>query len=76
VKDEPVNRCLGPYLVEVSALVCDGLPLMVLDSTIAKLGMLVVPITLADEVGIDATSNASFLSNADLGQRMAGGDVS
>lgn len=40
-------------------------------------GMPVGPITLADEVGIDVTSHvASFLSNADLGVRMTGGDIS
>lgn len=80
VKDVPgfyVNRCLGPYLVEVSALVRDGVPLEKLDKAIKNFGMPVGPITLADEVGIDVTSHvATFLSNADLGTRMSGGDVS
>ena len=40
-------------------------------------GMPVGPITLADEVGIDVASHvATFLSNADLGVRMSGGDIS
>ena len=54
VKDVPgfyVNRCLGPYLVEVSALIRDGVPLEKLDSAVKKFGMPVGPITLADEVG-------------------------
>lgn len=80
VKDVPgfyVNRCLGPYLVEVSALVRDGVPLETLDKAVKNFGMPVGPITLADEVGIDVTSHvANFLSNADLGVRMEGGDVS
>jgi enoyl-CoA hydratase/long-chain 3-hydroxyacyl-CoA dehydrogenase len=80
VKDVPgfyVNRCLGPYLVEVSALVRDGVSLEQLDKAIKNFGMPVGPITLADEVGIDVTSHvASFLSKADLGVRMEGGDVS
>jgi enoyl-CoA hydratase/long-chain 3-hydroxyacyl-CoA dehydrogenase len=80
VKDVPgfyVNRCLGPYLVEVSALVRDGVTLEKLDKSIKNFGMPVGPITLADEVGIDVTSHvASFLSKADLGVRMDGGDVS
>jgi len=80
VKDVPgfyVNRCLGPYLVEVSALVKDGVPLEVLDKAITKFGMPVGPITLADEVGLDVASHvATFLSKADLGSRMDGGDVS
>ena len=38
--------------------------------------MPVGPITLADEVGIDVVSHvAKFLSNADLGVRMSGGDI-
>lgn len=79
VKDVPgfyVNRCLGPYLVEVSALIRDGVGLEKLDKSLTNFGMPVGPITLADEVGIDVTSHvASFLSKADLGTRMTGGDV-
>lgn len=79
VKDVPgfyVNRCLGPYLVEVSALVKDGAPLETLDKALTAFGMPVGPITLADEVGIDVASHvATFLSKADLGTRMEGGDV-
>jgi enoyl-CoA hydratase / long-chain 3-hydroxyacyl-CoA dehydrogenase len=79
VKDVPgfyVNRCLGPYLVEVSALIKDGVPLEELDKAVMAFGMPVGPITLADEVGIDVASHvATFLSKADLGVRMGGGDV-
>jgi enoyl-CoA hydratase/long-chain 3-hydroxyacyl-CoA dehydrogenase len=80
VKDVPgfyINRCLGPFLVEVSALVQDGVQLLDLDKAMIKFGMPVGPITLADEVGVDVISHvATFLSNADLGVRMKGGDVS
>ncbi|KAL3942979.1 MAG: hypothetical protein SGBAC_002930 [Bacillariaceae sp.] len=80
VKDVPgfyVNRCLGPFLVEVSALVRDGVKLEALDKAMKNFGMPVGPVTLADEVGIDVTSHvAGFLSNADLGVRMDGGDIS
>jgi len=79
VKDVPgfyVNRCLGPFLVEVSALVCDGVSLEKLDKVVRDFGMPVGPVTLADEVGIDVTSHvANFLSNADLGVRMEGGNI-
>jgi len=79
VKDVPgfyVNRCLGPFLVEVSALICDGVSLEQLDKSVKDFGMPVGPVTLADEVGIDVTSNvARFLSNADLGVRMNGGNI-
>lgn len=79
VKDVPgfyVNRCLGPFLVEVAALVQDGVQLETLDKALKNFGMPVGPITLADEVGIDVVSHvASFLSKADLGVRMEGGDI-
>lgn len=79
-KDVPgfyVNRCLGPFLVEVSALARDGADLEMLDKSMTKFGMPVGPITLADEVGIDIASHvATFLSEADLGVRMTGGDIS
>eukprot|EP00934_Nitzschia_sp_Nitz4_P004354 Nitzschia sp. Nitz4//scaffold1_size375055//231008//233477//NITZ4_000294-RA/size375055-processed-gene-0.374-mRNA-1//1//CDS//3329541099//4344//frame0 len=80
VKDVPgfyVNRCLGPFLMEVSAIVRDGAPLEKIDRAILDFGMPVGPITLADEVGIDVSSHvARFLENADLGVRMTGGDTS
>jgi enoyl-CoA hydratase/long-chain 3-hydroxyacyl-CoA dehydrogenase len=80
VKDVPgfyVNRCLGPFLVEVSAVVRDGAPLEKLDKALQNFGMPVGPITLADEVGIDVAGHvAGFLSEADLGTRMSGGDIS
>jgi enoyl-CoA hydratase/long-chain 3-hydroxyacyl-CoA dehydrogenase len=62
---------------QVSALVRDGVQLEAMDKAMKKFGMPVGPVTLADEVGIDVTSHvASFLSNADLGVRMEGGDIS
>ena len=80
VKDVPgfyVNRCLGPVLVETTALIKEGVPLEKLDAAMKKFGMPVGPITLIDEVGVDVASKvASFLSDADLGVRMDGGDVS
>lgn len=80
VKDVPgfyVNRCLGPVLVETCALVKEGVPLEKLDKAMKKFGMPVGPITLIDEVGVDVASKvASFLSKADLGVRMNGGDIS
>lgn len=55
----------------------DGVGLEALDKATMNFGMPVGPITLADNVGIDVTSHvANFLSDADLGDRMSGGDVS
>ena len=65
------------FYFQVSALLKDGVSLENLDKSMKNFGMPVGPVTLADEVGVDVTSKvASFLSNADLGVRMEGGDVS
>jgi len=80
VKDVPgfyVNRCLGPILMEVSALVKEGVPFDRLDKAMKKFGMPVGPITLIDNVGVDVASKvSSYLASADLGVRMGGGDLS
>ena len=69
-----VNRCLGPFLVETTALIADGVGLKHLDKTITAKGMPVGPITLADEVGIDVANHVrEFLASADMGVRMTGG---
>ncbi|CAM9826360.1 unnamed protein product [Ectocarpus fasciculatus] len=79
VKDVPgfyVNRCLGPFLVETCALVEAGVGLEQLDKVMKSYGLPVGPITLADEVGIDIGFHVqSFLSEADMGVRMTGGNV-
>jgi enoyl-CoA hydratase / long-chain 3-hydroxyacyl-CoA dehydrogenase len=78
VKDVPgffVNRCLSPQSIEVMALVLEGVELEVLDQAMKSFGMPVGPITLSDEVGIDIANHvATFMSKADLGVRMGGGD--
>ena len=64
------------FTTQVAALVQDGVQLETLDKALKNFGMPVGPITLADEVGIDVVSHvASFLSKADLGVRMEGGDI-
>merc|ERR1711871_1431346 len=79
VKDVPgfyVNRCLGPFLVETCALLQDGVGIEELDKNIKDFGMPVGPISLADEVGIDVAGHvAKFLSEADMGVRMTGGNI-
>lgn len=80
VKDVPgffVNRCLAPFMVEVTALVSEGVNLETLDKAMKSFGMPVGPITLSDEVGIDIGNHVGqFMSKADLGDRMKGGDAS
>lgn len=78
VKDVPgffVNRCLAPFMTEVTALVADGVELPTLDKAMKTFGMPVGPITLCDEVGIDISKHVGeFMRGADLGVRMQGGD--
>jgi enoyl-CoA hydratase/long-chain 3-hydroxyacyl-CoA dehydrogenase len=53
VKDVPgffVNRCLAPFMVEVSGLVTEGVDLELLDSAMKKFGMPVGPITLCGKL--------------------------
>lgn len=80
VKDVPgfyVNRCLAPFMAEVTALVAEGVDLQRIDKAMKNFGMPVGPITLADEVGIDISNHVgTFMSKADLGDRMKGGDSS
>jgi enoyl-CoA hydratase / long-chain 3-hydroxyacyl-CoA dehydrogenase len=77
VKDVPgffVNRCLAPFMTEVTALVAEGCELQHLDKAMKNFGMPVGPITLCDEVGVDITQHVgSFMRAADLGVRMNGG---
>ena len=76
VKDVPgfyVNRCLGPFLSESTAVLGAGVEPARLDKVMTKMGMPVGPITLADEVGVEvAMHTADFLSKH-LGERMTGG---
>jgi len=77
VKDVPgfyVNRCLGPFLVEVPALLAAGVGLEQLDKAMKSFGLPVGPITLADEVGVDVAYHVQeFLAKTDMGIRMHGG---
>lgn len=50
VKDVPgffVNRCLAPFMVEVTSLVEEGCDLEVIDKAMKSFGMPVGPITLS-----------------------------
>lgn len=71
-----VNRCLTPFMTEVSGLVMEGADLELLDKSMRDFGMPVGPITLQDEVGIDIGHHVGeFMSKADLGVRMEGGNA-
>jgi enoyl-CoA hydratase/long-chain 3-hydroxyacyl-CoA dehydrogenase len=55
VKDVPgffVNRCLSPFMVEVTALVQEGVDLETMDKAMKSFGMPVGPITLSGKWGL------------------------
>lgn len=70
-----VNRCLAPFMTEVSALITDGCSLEQIDKAMKNFGMPVGPITLMDEVGIDVSVHVGkFMQTTDLGVRVSGGN--
>jgi len=72
-KDVPgfyVNRSLGPYMAEVTALAMDGVDPERIDKALKKFGFPVGPITLADEVGIDVAGHVQEFLGENLGVRM------
>lgn len=75
VKDVPgfyVNRCLGPYMAEIMALIQHGVEPQRLDKVMRDFGFPVGPIALADEVGIDVAGHVQTFLGSHLGQRMHG----
>ncbi len=57
-----MNRCLGPFLMETTALIAHGVGLEELDKMVKAAGMPVGPITLADEVHSSHTHHISLTS--------------
>jgi len=70
VKDAPgflVNRVLGPYLNQALKMVDEGMAPETIDAAMARFGMPMGPIELADTVGLDICMHA--------GKALAGGIV-
>jgi enoyl-CoA hydratase/long-chain 3-hydroxyacyl-CoA dehydrogenase len=77
VRDVPgfyVNRCLGPYMAEGSALMAAGVDPGALDRALKAFGWPVGPVTLMDEVGVDVAFHTFETLKDALGNRMAGGN--
>jgi len=83
VKDVPgfyVNRCLGPTIVELLAMMHEGIDPEKINKSLTDFGYPVGGVTLCDEVGIDVA--AHVVSNLEgeqpkfLGVRMGGADTS
>jgi len=83
VKDVPgfyVNRCLGPFQAESTAVLAEGADPLAFNQAMLDFGYPVGGLTLSDEVGIDVAAKAfkSLVGEGDgrLGVRMSGGDLS
>jgi 3-hydroxyacyl-CoA dehydrogenase/enoyl-CoA hydratase/3-hydroxybutyryl-CoA epimerase len=62
VADSPgfiVNRILFPYLNEAGELVAEGVPIESVDATMRRFGMLMGPLELLDQVGLDVAAHAA-----------------
>ena len=78
VKDVPgfyVNRSLGPYMVEVMALLQAGVSVDKLEKAMLSYGFPVGPITLLDEVGHDVAMHVQETLQGDLGIRAKGANT-
>lgn len=67
-----VNRCIGPMMVEVNAILQQGLGLAEMDKAMKKFGFPVGPIQLGDEVGIDVAAHLVPNLHGELGIRVEG----
>ena len=73
VDDHPgfwVNRILSPYLNEAAILLTEGVPVELLDRTMAAWGFPVGPVALLDEVGLDVAQKAGAVMHAAFGDRL------
>merc|ERR1719421_1158260 len=66
-----VNRCLGPYLVEVMACIAEG-AFNDVDKAMLKFGFPMGPLTLGDMVGIDVAAKIVPNLAGELGARVGG----
>jgi len=81
-KDVPgfyVNRCLGPFLAESTAVLQEGADPKAFNKAMTDFGYPVGGLTLGDEVGIDVSAKVVKNLMGDqpryLGVRMSGGDL-
>ena len=73
VKDKPgflVNRILFPYLNEAALLIEGGMTPRSIDHVFEKFGMLVGPITLLDEMGLDVALEIASVLEKEYGNRL------
>ncbi len=72
VKDSPgflVNRVMAPYLNEAVALAVEGMPIKRVDQEARRFGMLVGPLELLDQAGLDVAARAGVSILPAFGER-------
>lgn len=65
-----VNRILAPYMREAAILAEEGVPVEDIDRAMKSFGMLMGPMALLDEVGLDIAAKVIHVMHAALGERM------
>jgi enoyl-CoA hydratase/long-chain 3-hydroxyacyl-CoA dehydrogenase len=70
-----VNRCIGPMMVEVNAVLQEGMGLKELDDAMKQFGFPVGPVQLGDEVGIDVAAHLIPNLHGELGIRVEGASM-
>jgi 3-hydroxyacyl-CoA dehydrogenase/enoyl-CoA hydratase/3-hydroxybutyryl-CoA epimerase len=72
VKDSPgfvVNRILMPYLNEAVSLVGEGLSIAQVDAVMTRFGMLMGPLEVLDQVGLDVAAHVARAMQPAFGDR-------
>ena len=64
-----MNRCLAPFMVEVTALVQEGVDLPLIDKSMKAFGMPVGPITLSGASSLLSSLFPYFSSSLQLSSR-------
>jgi 3-hydroxyacyl-CoA dehydrogenase/enoyl-CoA hydratase/3-hydroxybutyryl-CoA epimerase len=74
VGDSPgfiVNRILMPYLNEAGMLVAEGMPIERVDQAMRRFGMLMGPLEVLDQVGLDVAAHVAKSMGPVFGDRLA-----
>ncbi len=65
-----VNRILFPYLNEAGLLVAEGMPVQQVDRIMERFGMLMGPLRLLDEIGLDVAAHVAATVAPVFGERL------
>jgi 3-hydroxyacyl-CoA dehydrogenase/enoyl-CoA hydratase/3-hydroxybutyryl-CoA epimerase len=77
VKDSPgfvVNRILAPYVDEALKLLAEGMPVERVDQAMRRFGMVMGPLEMLDQVGLDVVAHVARAMQPFLGRRFPAND--